>query len=211
MLALYSASHAMVSTSPTLTPPPMGAAYAKTLPGVVAPLGYFDPMGLLDDLAAEEILLFREAELAHGRVAMMGALGFLVQEAFAPIFPMPDAPVIRHLDLVLQSELGQLAGVSLLMAIGFSEIYRARVGWMEPEIEIRTLREGYTPGDLGFDPSARTGLEPARESPRHAPSPGAPAVGDACISTDRCVSGVRSQWGSSPRRPRRCSRCRTRS
>ena len=38
------------------------------------------------------------------------------------------------------------------MAVAFSEIYRARVGWMEPEIQIRTLRPEYLPGDLGFDP-----------------------------------------------------------
>ena len=61
-------------------------------------------------------VLFREAELAHGRVAMMGALGYLVQSHFAPIFDMQGAPVIRHLDIVLQTENGQAAGVTLLMA-----------------------------------------------------------------------------------------------
>lgn len=38
------------------------------------------------------------------------------------------------------------------MAIFFSEIYRARTGWVEPEVEVRTLRDGYQPGDLKFDP-----------------------------------------------------------
>ena len=46
--------------------------------GVTPPLGVFDPLGLADDKSEEELMLFREAELAHGRVAMMGALGFLV-------------------------------------------------------------------------------------------------------------------------------------
>ena len=67
---------------------------------------------------------------------------------------MNGLPVIRQLDEVLRSETGQFSASILLFAIFFSEIQRARVGWVEPEIEIRTLREGYLPGDLGFDPSA---------------------------------------------------------
>jgi len=106
-------------------------------------------------------MLYREAELAHGRVAMMGALGYLVQSHFAPIFDMQGAPVIRHLDLVLQSETGQLAGSVLLMAIFFSEITRARIGWEEPEVAMRSLRPDYLPGDLGFDP---LGLKPKDEA-----------------------------------------------
>ena len=96
--------------------------------------------------------MFREAELAHSRVAMMGAAGYLVQSHFAPMFDMGDAPVIRHLDLVLKDEIGQLGASCLLFAIFFSEIYRARTGWVEPEVEMRSLRENYMPGDLKFDP-----------------------------------------------------------
>merc|ERR1719331_2044260 len=88
---------------------------------------------------------------------MMAALGFLVQENFHPIFGDVGGPVIRQLDIVLSFENGQLGGSILLMAIFFSEIYRARVGWVEPEVAMRTLREGYLPGDLGFDPM---GLKP---------------------------------------------------
>ena len=127
--------------------------------GVTAPFGFFDPMGLTPE-TNEELQLFREAELAHGRVAMMAAAGFLIQENFHPIFSYPamDAlPVIRQLDEVLKSEMGQLAGVTLLMCIWFSEFYRARTGWVEPDVAMRTLRDGYLPGDLGFDPM---GLKP---------------------------------------------------
>ena len=96
--------------------------------------------------------MFREAELAHSRVAMMGTLGYLVQSHFAPMFAVDNAPVIRQLDQVLTTESGELIGSCLLMAVWFSEFARARIGWVEPEEEMRTLRENYAPGDLGFDP-----------------------------------------------------------
>lgn len=144
-------------TMTTLTPG--GKAFAATMPGAesipfIGQKGVFDPLDLTPD-SAEELLMFREAELAHSRVAMMGAAGYLVQSHFAPMFDMGDAPVIRHLDLVLKSEGGQLGSSTLLLAIFFSEIYRARTGWVEPDVDpatLRTLREGYQPGDLKFDP-----------------------------------------------------------
>ena len=84
-----------------------------------------------------------------------------MQEKFHPIFSYANGPVIRQLDQVLSTELGQLGGSILLMAIFFSEIWRARVGWVEPEVEMRSLRENYSPGDLGFDPM---GLKPKDEA-----------------------------------------------
>merc|ERR1719217_598662 len=83
---------------------------------------------------------------------MMAALGFVVQESFHPIFSFANGPVIREVDEVLSTSNGQLGGSVLLMAIFFSEIARARIGWMEPDVEVCTLREDYSPGALGFDP-----------------------------------------------------------
>ena len=42
-----------------------------------------------------------------------------------------------------------------------TEIARARIGWMEPEVAQQTLRPEYTPGDLGFDP---LGMAPKGEA-----------------------------------------------
>jgi hypothetical protein len=40
-----------------------------------------------------------------------------------------------------------------------AELKRASVGWMEPNVDdLFTLRDGYTPGDIGFDP---LGLKPS--------------------------------------------------
>jgi hypothetical protein len=63
-------------------------AYAKTLPGVSQPFGFWDPIGIcsgnagLDSgtLTKERIDFYREAELKHGRVGMVATLGFFVQE-----------------------------------------------------------------------------------------------------------------------------------
>jgi len=130
---------------------PGGHEFAKTLPGVTAPFGFFDPMGLIDDCAQEEILRFREAELAHGRVSMMAVVGCAVGEVFHPMFDV-SGPACRQLDLVLQTPAGQSGGSVLLTAIFFSEIYRARTGWQPPKDAPFMLQKGYTPGDLGFDP-----------------------------------------------------------
>jgi len=49
-------------------------------------LGYFDPWGFTIDASQGKIRAYREAELKHGRIAMLAALGFVVQEKFHPLF-----------------------------------------------------------------------------------------------------------------------------
>merc|ERR1711981_374150 len=65
-----------------------GVAYAKELPGVTDPVGFFDPLGFCsaDDITEGKIKFYREVELKHGRVGMLAALGFLVGENFHPLF-----------------------------------------------------------------------------------------------------------------------------
>jgi hypothetical protein len=157
-LSMISSMSSLVTTPPLSTPG--GTAFAATLPGA-GPFGFFDPLNLVADKSSMEVMLYREAELAHGRVAMMAAVGYLVQEAFHPIFPVSagvDGPVIRQLDQVLSTGAGQSAGFVMLLAVFFSEIYRAREGWEEPDDAYYSLREGYLPGDLKFDP---LGVKPA--------------------------------------------------
>jgi len=129
---------------------PGGGDLMRKLPGT-GPFGYFDPWKLTPE-DCSEARRYREAEVIHGRVAMMAALGYVVQESFHPIFGSVGGPVIRQLDDLLKTSNGLLAGSTLLMIIGFSEIYRARTGWMDPKIQMSTLRPDYKPGDLGFDP-----------------------------------------------------------
>merc|ERR1712196_528701 len=54
--------------------------------GIVAPLGFWDPLGVSANLPEGKILFYREVELKHGRVCMLAALGFVVGEQFHPLF-----------------------------------------------------------------------------------------------------------------------------
>ena len=161
-LALISSVSLALAPS-IIVPGSGGRARAEKMPGVTAPFGFFDPLGLTPDSEAE-LLQYREAEITHGRVAMVGALGYLVQSHFSPLFDTGGQPVIRHLDIVLQSSLGQLSGSVLLMAIFFSEIYRARTGWADPDDLVPgsgLLQATYVPGTIGFDP---LGMKPKDEA-----------------------------------------------
>merc|ERR1719197_1910821 len=67
------------------------------LPGAIAPAGEFDPANLLEGASQEEVMRWREAELTHGRVGMLAAAGFLVQEGFHPLFSADNGPAITQI------------------------------------------------------------------------------------------------------------------
>ena len=165
MLSIASASSiALASSIVQMRAPIVQMQMAKDMPGVTAPFGYFDPLGFAKDLSSSDLMLRRESELAHGRVAMVGALGFLVQESFHPLFSEVDGPAISHLKQLTYSSNGQLAFAVMGMAIGFAELARARYGWVAPKDLVEggsRLKEGYIPGDLGFDP---LGMKPTNSA-----------------------------------------------
>ena len=51
------------------------------LPGAISPLGFFDPIGFTKDMDLLGVKRFREAEVMHGRVAMMATLGYIIGES----------------------------------------------------------------------------------------------------------------------------------
>lgn len=58
-----------------------GSDYVATLPGAPFPDGkVFDPLGLSDGADPADIKRWREAEIKHGRVAMLATVGVLVAE-----------------------------------------------------------------------------------------------------------------------------------
>lgn len=61
-------------------------------PGVVAPLGLFDPFSLLDDADQDRFDHLRAVELKHGRVSMLAVIGYLVTYAGYRLPGLEDVP-----------------------------------------------------------------------------------------------------------------------
>lgn len=130
------------------------------IPGSLAPVGLFDPLGFAEKADEATLKRYREAELTHGRVAMLASVGFLVGEKVEGSSFLFDAqvsgPAITHLEQV-----PAIFWILLTIAIGAAEEKRASIGWVEPQNvpvgKAGLLRTSYVPGDLGFDP---LGLKP---------------------------------------------------
>jgi len=139
-------------------------AFCFGLPGALAPVGPFDPLGLSNDLKLDELKRYREAETQHGRVAMLAAVGILVGENYHPLFGLEGKEILA-IDSLTEVRLVFPQFFEILtVAIGALELNRAIVGWKNPATDgddkVYTqgfLREGYYPGDVGFDP---LGLKP---------------------------------------------------
>lgn len=133
------------------------------LPGALPPVGVWDPLGLSDKADKNTLKRYREAEITHGRVAMLATIGFLVGEKVEGSSFLFDAqvsgPAITHL-----SQVPVGFWIMLTIAIGAAEQFRATVGWVEPENipvdQPGKLRDEYTPGDIGFDPIGLKPTEP---------------------------------------------------
>jgi light-harvesting complex I chlorophyll a/b binding protein 1 len=144
----------------------------EEMSGATAPLPYWDPLGFSSKVDDRELQKYREAELKHGRVAMLATLGMIVQEQFHPFFGTANqelGPAAYHL---------QLAGVNypmlpLLLVGGIAsvEILTINKGWSKQSYKeeglgagfVANLKEDYFPGDLGFDP---LGLYPSSPEAR---------------------------------------------
>jgi hypothetical protein len=108
----------------------------------------FDPWGLTKDITPEKYFWYRSAELKHGRVAMLAALG----QIFSYYFHLPDAVFSQSdkpfaaLNQVLADR--PLAAVQIVFAIFAVEALG----------QFNQVKPGAVPGDLGFDP---LGLKPS--------------------------------------------------
>lgn len=144
-------------------------AFAEDLPGKTGPLGFFDPAGFSSRVTDGELLKYREAELKHGRVAMLAVVGILTGEAveFAtPLFgdKLVGPAIYQFQEADALTGFGFAAFITLL--IGTIETYGIRRGWeTEEQTKARDpsgkstaqLAPGYINGDLDFDP---LGLKP---------------------------------------------------
>ena len=138
----------------------MSAFTVDSMPGALPPMGFWDPLGFATDADEATLKKYREAEVTHGRVAMLAVIGFFVGEAVEGSSVLFDAsisgPAISHP--------AQIPGgwdAIIVALIGFAELQRSKVGWVDPANakfdQPGGLLDSYYPGDIGFDP---LGLKP---------------------------------------------------
>lgn len=146
------------SPAEEVAPPPFDpVAFAKTLPGITDPLGFFDPAGFCSQEGVTEgkIRFYREVEIKHCRVAMLAALGFPLAEAFHPLFGGNiDVPsYLAFQETPLQTFWG-----AVVFIIAIPEIFSVFSFQSPAGNQPWSIRLDHAPGDLGFDP---LGLKPS--------------------------------------------------
>jgi len=151
-IVMRSAPVHMVATTPSSK---SATEFCYGLPGNIAPAGDFDPAQILQGKTQAEVYRLREAEITHGRVGMLAAAGFLVQENFHPLYSGDCGPAIQQIP-ALPPALWFL----MTLGIGAAEALRIQKGWANPyeKMEnVQALKPDYNPGDLAWDP---LGLKP---------------------------------------------------
>ena len=147
----------------------MKALSAKDLPGVTAPLDYFDPLGFCNGVDEGRIRFYREVELKHGRVAMLAALGFVVGENFHPLFGGNiDVPSYIAFQQTPLQEFWRyvMFAIGLLELVSVSSFeFPVAIEWSDGQRRVFPrlwqVRASHKLGDFGFDPM---GLKPTTEA-----------------------------------------------
>jgi len=142
----------------------LNAFTVDNMPGALAPMGFFDPLGFAANADENTLKRYREAEVTHGRVAMLAVIGFLVGEAVEGSSFLFDAqisgPAISHFEQIPDGW-----DALIITLIGAAEAQRAQIGWVDPANtqydQPGQLRENYYPGDIGFDPLGIRPEDPA--------------------------------------------------
>ena len=101
-----------------------------------------------------DVIWAREAEVKHGRIAMLAALGFPLAETFHPLFggDINVPSVIAFQQTPLQTFWPVVVGV-----IAAIEIFSIIPAFENPNIEGWSIKSDHLAGDYGFDP---LGLKP---------------------------------------------------
>jgi len=142
---------AVTSFAPKISP-----TMVKSYPGITNPVGFWDPWNLSNDVSKGRFKFYREAELKHGRVAMLATLGFSIAEQFHPLWggniDVPSYVAFQQTPL-------QTFWPIVIVAIGIIELssiknYQDVFDKGEPW----SLNDTYEPGDLNFDP---LGIKPS--------------------------------------------------
>lgn len=101
----------------------------------------FDPLGLAENF---DIKYLREAEIKHGRTAMLACLGFIVQE----FVQLPGEAYSNPAPLAAFSQVGSSPIFQIVFGMGFVEFILNK-GKMTAQ---NMFDDGRAPGNFGFDP-----------------------------------------------------------
>jgi len=121
--------------------------------GILPPVGYLDPLNFGEQASPDRLRWFREAELKHGRIAMLASVGFLIGEnpdLKEALFPgsgyAGSGGLASHTftDHKLDNFWYSFIAGAGLLEVGFFEKFDSVLDWK--------LKDDYAVGDLGFDP-----------------------------------------------------------
>ena len=84
--------------------------------GVIAPTGFFDPLGLSSGIDQATFDQYRTCELKHGRVAQLAVVGYVVQEVYR--FPGEIAPGIKFADIP-----NGVAAINAIPSLGWAQMF----------------------------------------------------------------------------------------
>lgn len=139
-LLLVSANAFSISRTARATSRSLNMAFAGGLPGNEGPeLKNFDPLGLAEK-SPEWVPFFREAELKHGRIAMLATAGWLAVDLGVTLPDHAFSSVAAHNAGVTSG-----AMIQILFWTSLFEIISCPA--------VAALKDGSRkPGDFGFDP-----------------------------------------------------------
>jgi len=119
--------------------------------GVVPPLGFFDPLGLLTEGNEETFDDLREKELKHGRISMLAVVGYLVTAAgirFPGAEDIPDG--LASFGALLESKDGMNVLGQMTAFFIAAEICNRDAPWIDNKAEfVGDYRNGVL--DYGWD------------------------------------------------------------
>ena len=105
-------------------------------PGVLAPTGFFDPLGLTKDIDDAKFAQYRTAEIKHGRVCQLAVLGYVFPEFIR--FPGEIAPGVSFASIP-----NGLAAIEAVPALGWFQMLFL-IGYVDYSLTTKGSAEPFT-------------------------------------------------------------------
>jgi len=120
--------------------------------GAQAPLGFFDPLGLLNDADQERFDRLRLVELKHGRISMLAVVGYLTTASGYrfPNFPADVPAGFKAWGALASTDDGKTILAQMMAFFAVAEIVNRDADWLDNEAEfVGDFRNGAL--DFGWD------------------------------------------------------------